>query len=67
MARIDGEEFLKTIRNSKQHSNTPVITATGVANDLYKNLARTNDNISLIEKPFTQDSFNSLIQNIIGL
>jgi CheY-like chemotaxis protein len=67
MPRIDGDEFLKIIRNNKQNSKTPVIIATGVANDLHKSLARTNDNISLIEKPFTQDSFNSLIQNIVGL
>ena len=67
MLRVDWEELLRIIRNNKQHSKTPFIIATGEANHLHKSLVTINDNISLIGKAFNQDSFNSLIQNIMGL
>ena len=65
MPRLDGDEFLKIIRNNKNNCSTPVIIATGAASKFHKSLARTDENISLIEKPFSEELFRSLIKSII--
>ena len=64
MPKIDGEEFIRIIRKKKSHKRTPIIIATGEANDIHRGLVRVDKSIHLLEKPFPQQDFIDLIDKL---
>ena len=64
MPHLDGDELLKILRKDHRYAETPVIFATGNANDVHRSKVSRTSNLYLLEKPFSKSEMLKLIEFI---